>query len=426
MRSRRLTVCFAALALTMLLPLAAHGQTSRVEGMALQPDYIKDYVNIYTYLSSVTQVGNLVYGELGNTGGAFFSPPRDRSVGAVLGNLWDGHLGTWAIHIRQQRPQMGSGSASQNPAPVDSIGSADPNVNFNEAFDLMWGKKFGTMSLGLRFNRSFVKDEVTLGGVTTSFEFQPLTPGGAANENLGRNVTGLGGGVGFEMSPNLNLEVALNYESRTFENTATTSQDDGSTNYMLAGRGFWQWTPNVVVTPVLKFYSMDLSRKTTAPAASFDNTMKGWQIGAAGNWTLGSNDLFVLGATFAQNRLKQQEDIFGLVARFPGMDPSAKATETMMPQIFAALETHINRWLTLRFGANKGAFEHVKIENQAGPARTQEVSLSSFHMNLGVGAKISTLQLDAILSDTFPQTLGWLGSGVPGTYFPKVTATYSF
>jgi hypothetical protein len=47
-------------------------------------------------------------------------------------------------------------------------------------------------------------------------------------------------------------------------------------------------------------------------------------------------------------------------------------------------------------------------------------------MNLGVGVKVSTLQLDAVLSDNFPQTLGWVGSGIPAVYFPKVTATYSF
>ena len=58
-------------ALMMALPVAASAQTSRVEGMSIQGDYIKDYTGIYTYLSQVPNVGNLVYGELGNTN----SPP---------------------------------------------------------------------------------------------------------------------------------------------------------------------------------------------------------------------------------------------------------------------------------------------------------------------------------------------------------------
>ena len=49
----------------LALPVLGHAQTSRVEGMSLQGDYIKDYTGIYTYPSGVSSVGNLVYGELG-------------------------------------------------------------------------------------------------------------------------------------------------------------------------------------------------------------------------------------------------------------------------------------------------------------------------------------------------------------------------
>ena len=49
-------------------------------------------------------------------------------------------------------------------------------------------------------------------------------------------------------------------------------------------------------------------------------------------------------------------------------------------------------------------------------------------MNLGAGVKLGTLQLDAILNDAFPQTLGGWFSNLPGGFisFPKVTATYAF
>ena len=70
MSTRNLIVRFAALALFLALPVAAFAQTARVEGMALQGDYIKDYTGIYTYLSGVSSVGNLVYGELGSNAAA--------------------------------------------------------------------------------------------------------------------------------------------------------------------------------------------------------------------------------------------------------------------------------------------------------------------------------------------------------------------
>src|SRR5438093_3030728 len=141
--SYRGTLCraFAAATALAVLPTLALAQTSRVEGMSLQGDYIKDYTGIYTYTSGVSNVGNLVYGELGTTTGtpgALF----DRSVGAVLGNLWDGRYGTWAVHLRSQTPALGQGDALAQPNP-GNLGF-DPNSNSNESFDVMWGKKLGT------------------------------------------------------------------------------------------------------------------------------------------------------------------------------------------------------------------------------------------------------------------------------------------
>ncbi len=419
--SKNLIVRLTALAVMLTLPVAAFAQTSRVEGMALQGDYVKDYTGIFTYLSSVPTVGNLVYGELGTYAGG--PTPADRSMGAVLGNLWDGRYGTWGIHLRQQTSQLGQGD--QTSGTGNGIGR-DPNSNFNESFDLMWGKKLSSTNLGLRFNRSFRKDKLVTGGVTTNLEFDNAV----GNNNLGRNIMGYGGGLGFELNQNTSVEVSGLLESRTFENSVTppgtSNKDDGGTTYQFAGRMMWQWTPSVMVTPVVKVYNFDLSRKTVGPAASFSNKLSGWQAGVAGNWTVGTSDLFVLGATFASNKLEEDEDLFGYAAAF-GSAPTMKLTESISPQVFAALETHVNRWLTLRYGANKGAFQKTKVENTGAAAPfVHEVSISSFRMNLGAGVKLGTLQLDAILSNIFPQTIGWVGSGVPNIYFPKVTATYAF
>src|SRR5262245_22883723 len=149
-----------AVATIATLPAAALAQTSRVEGMALQGDYIKDYTGIYSYVSGVAGVGNLVYGELGNLltnpntqifGGG--NPATlDRSIGAVLGNLWDGRFGAFAIHLREETPALGQGDNFGQPNP--GVGGFDPNANANESFDIMWAKKFGTTSFGLRLNKS--------------------------------------------------------------------------------------------------------------------------------------------------------------------------------------------------------------------------------------------------------------------------------
>src|SRR5207244_9763814 len=128
------------------------------------------------------------------------------------------------------------------------------------------------------------------------------------------------------------------------------------------------------------------------------------QIGAAGNWTLGTKDQFILGVTFAQNRIEQEEDLFGIAAAINGSGIGAtvsddlKVTETIAPQVFAALETHVNNWLTLRWGASKGAYTKIEAEDRDATPESIKANLSPFKMNIGAGAKVGTLQLDAVVN----------------------------
>jgi len=404
-------------ALILALPVVASAQTSRVEGMSIQGDYIKDYTGIFTYVNDVASVGNLVYGELGNYQGT--ATPFDRAVGMVLGNVADGRSGVWSLHLREFTPALGQGDVTASPSPDDTGLGSDPNFNTMESFDLMWGKKFGTKSLGLRLNRSHGKVESEpLGGPVTSLEYDFTQ----TDPNFARNVLGFGAGIGFELNPNSTAEVSVMYQKRTYEIVAPpapTISDDGPTTFQVAARMMWQWQPNVMVVPVFKYHSMDLSETDGTPAGTFDNKLTGWQAGVAGNWSLGTNDLFVLGLTFAQNKIDQEEDIVG--AGFA----AGTVTETYMPQLFAALETHVNPWLTLRFGANKGAWHKVKLEDDAGGSL--EISDSPFNMSLGAGVKIGTLQLDGVLNQAIAQNGLYFISGSSNTPLAsKVTATYSF
>ena len=424
MSIRRVVLVVAAL---LALPTLALAQTSRIEGMAIPGDYVKDYTGIYTYTSCITGVGNLVYGELGSTGAftANGAHPGDRAMGAVLQNLFDGKLGTWGVNLREETPSLGQGGNGGS----TSLGTqgSDPNTNLNESFDVMWGRKFGTTSIGLRLNRSFYQTKSEpLVGAQTKLAYDPA----ASSPNFGRNITGFGGGASFEMSANTRSDVAFLYQSRKFENsvgapTNTKAESGGNGTYLLSARAFYQWQPNIVLVPVFKYYSFDLSQKNSVGPTATDNSLKGWQAGMAGNWTVGNNDLFVLGVAFASNKVEFKEDLFGFANPNGGPNlADGKATETLSPEVFTALETHVNNWLTLRFGATKSAFRKLKVEATGGG--NSEHTSSPFTMQLGAGVKLATLQLDAVLDQYLPQTMGWLGSGIQRVYFPKVTATYAF
>ncbi len=433
----------AGAALLLTLPVLASASTSRLEGMALPGDYTKDFTAIYGWPASVTSVGNLVYGELGNqlvnttTG---IPNGTERAMGAVLPNLWDGRYGVWAVHLRQQTPALGQGDVMTGPNPGQ--GGYDPNDHQNESFDLMWGKKFGSTSLGLRVNRSFFSNEDEVPGVTTLFEADGPGTANTGDPSLARNIMGFGGGLGFELNPNTSAEFSLLYQSRTFEaSTGATNKytDDGGTTYMLAGRMMWKWQPNVLVVPVVKFYSFDLSQKFVngATTTTYDNSLKGWQAGVAGNWALGSNDLFVLGATVAQNKIDVQNDPFNLnggVLGGYGFSDEFEATETFMPQVFMSLESQVNSWLTLRFGANKGVVHTYKVkDNLTGNNQTLTLKDSPFNMAIGASVKAGALTFDAVLDDNFynnpvAQLMGGNNANYwwNDTAFNKVSVTYTW
>ena len=449
MFTRKLGI-IASAALLLSMPVVALASTSRLEGMALPGDYTQDYTAIYGWPACITNVGSLVYGEMGNDLNPAGAPAKswqnyERAMGAVLPNLWDGRYGVWALHLREETPAIGQGDNQTGPGA--GAGGFDANTNDNQSFDLMWGKKFGKSSLGLQINRSDNSLEDDIPGTTYTFK-QDNALAQNLSGNLRRNIMGFGGGWLTEMSDKMTGEISVLYQNRTFEDSQTgagTYEDNGGANYLLGVRLMDKCKANLTVVPVFKYYNIDLSNKTTptgGPSTTNTNTMSGWQVGAAGNWTLGSNDLFVLGATFAQNQLKEDEDVFGLVGSLngadpgPNFDPKLKVTESVTPQLFMSLETQVNSWLTLRFGAQKGAWHSVKVEGTTGGGATNETLTykdSPFVMNTGAGIKVGSLMFDAVLDGLFyqnpiAQLMGSEDAGFMsgGGVFTKVSATYTW
>ena len=456
MSSRMVKWLLLASVLLIAFPVVAGASTSRIAGLGTQGDYIKDYTNIFGYPSCVAGVGNLVYGEFGmvtdyNENYSEYFMTEDRAVGAVLGNLFDGKFGTFGFHMREYSPALGTGFqpyvAYEGYLDEYILGTGfetfdsyiDPNVPAStgytpywngygtEALDLMWGKKFNALSLGLRLNRSAYKYTQTSGTLESTYE---------GYEDDDRNVLGFGVGLGYEHSPTLQSELGFLYQSRTFKwenDGGDVFENDGGGAYLFSGRMMWQWQPNVLVVPVVRYYSFDMSTAIT----NFGDTtgvdemkQSGWQAGVAGNWTLNQNDLFVLGVTFASNTWEEN----GIPA-----DPNddMKWTESLMPTLFASLETKVNSWLTLRFGGRKGVFYSIKLEEKVvGETSTEfvayerKVSGSPFQFFTGAGVKLGTLQFDATLAQDFFHNPATYVTGSPNGYFsplfPKVTATYTF
>lgn len=402
-------------AVASMVPAIAFASTARITGLGIPGDYVKDYTGMFTYLSSVNSTGNLVYAETGTMLG--WSTVDDRGMGAVLPNLFDGKAGVWAIHTRQYNPALGQ---SWWGAPINAgFYSFDPNYNTDDAesFDLMWGHRMGSANLGLRLNRQF-----------ESYDDGTDTQEG--NGSNGRNVMGFGAGLGFDMNENTSVEVAAQYQSRQFKNgdQPTDLQDDGGAAILLAGRAWMKMGANTTLVPVVKFWSIDQSTKNAT--TSFDDKLSGWQAGVAGNWNVGRDDLFVLGGNLVGNKEDQGTDTY---------------SESLLPAVFIALETHLNPWLAFRCGAQQSVFGTYKYETTG---LTQTWKGSDFMFMMGTTVKMGNVQFDAVLdpaffNNPFAQLLGntnavfeganlygggYRAAGGPtnGTAFPQVSLTYTW
>lgn len=401
-------------AVACMVPAVAFASTARINGLGIPGDYVKDYTGMFTYLSGVNSVGNLVYAETGSMAG--WNTIGDRGMGAVLPNLFDGKAGVWALHLRHYNPALGQ---SWWGAPINGgFYSYDPNYNTStsESFDLMWGHKMGSANLGLRLNRQF-----------ESYDNGTDTEEG--NGTNGRNVLGFGAGVGFDMNENTAIEIGGQYQSRTFDegDAIGDEEQDGGAAFLLAGRAWMKMGANTTLVPVVKIWSVDQS--TTDGTTTADDKLSGWQAGLAGNWNVGRDDLFVLGANLIGNKEDMGDDDY---------------SESLMPNVFMALETHLNPWLAFRCGAQTSVMATYKYETTG---LTTTYKGSDFTFMMGTTVKMGNVQFDAVLDPAFFNNpfaqltgntnavfegyyydKGYRAAGGPmnGTVFPQVSLTYTW
>jgi hypothetical protein len=392
----------------LALPSVAAASSARMSGLAVPGDYVKgEYTGMFTYLSEVNSTGNLAYVEAASTYLTF----RDHAIGAVLPGLFDGKYGVWSFHLRQSAPSLGGSWVGQ---PIQSgYSGGDQNLT-GEAFDLIWGHKMGSGNLALRLNRSF-----------ESYDDGTITEEG--NGNRGRNILGFGLGYGWDMNPSLQVELAGQFQKRDYD-SGDVEKSDGGNDMLLAARAFHKASGNLVLIPSVKYFRIDQS-DIDSEGDPQKAMWSGLQAGIAGNWTVGTGDLLVFGAQFVRNNVDYGNDEF--------------ETERFMPNVFMALETHLNPWLAFRAGATE-AYMHTWDNKFSDVERHWKDHYFGF--NIGASVKLGSLMLDAtldpaFLQNPFAQLMGgtsafYYGGGAPvaarpeapgyGVVFPQVSATYTW
>jgi hypothetical protein len=447
---RQYVVRILALALLVCaLPSLALASATRIQSLGLQGDYILDNANVHTYPSAIVRYQNLIYGDLGvkdaqdgNDDISDFEDnnanPRltdaDRALGAILGNIAGGSAGTFGIFINENVIPM-------SPA----LGAQYFNRNANEALNLIWGYRLSSMALGLELNYSQSEFE------EDPFKISPFPPGGfvpfvPANNSrqlfnsiaagLGSsdwNTLGFGGGVSFDFGAEQAnfVDVSAEYRSHTFEvSDATpgaelTFEDDGGAAFAINARARIQ-AGSMWLVPVANYYTMDFSTQFTDAAdpannLSADNSVDGFNIGIDTQWELRDGDWFHLGVAVQSVSMDYQD----FDVRDPDPDGEVNVEYSATPNLFAALESNLWPWLTLRLGASKPIFGEAEIEDNTGgtPVKTT-LSDSPLQYALGLGFHLGRIDIDALMNQDFAFTGSWLASGNSEIPFTRLTATY--
>jgi len=391
---RILSLSLAAAAL--LAPSLAMASSARLAGLVVPGDYVQDETGRFTYLSAHATQGGRVWAEP--------SASDNNAMGAVVPGLLGKNLGTFAVNLRRWAPSLGQ-AMYQDPVITAPLGNPDLNTT-GEAVSLAWGRTFGTRTVGLSMQRSFVSTKTAAG--TTE-----------GNGNLGRNVTGFGLGYGFPLMGR-EVETAFHWQNRDFKGSSAGTPDATKSaktmTWLLAGRSFMKLNDQLTVVPSVRAYSFDLSYDNVA-GTRIKQIISGWQAGLAGNWALGSGSQFILGAQFVNERL----DLINTSTNFV-------RTANMSPNVFAGLESEVQPWLTLRFGARNAVLFTFKDAVTSGPLPSQTVKTHVFAYNAGATVKAGKFVFDATLAPNFysAPVSGVLKNAFGGQAFPQVSVSYGF
>lgn len=196
----------------------------------------------------------------------------------------------------------------------------------------------------------------------------------------------------------------------TFENDNKISQD-------FSGRFFYYLNDYLSLIPFFSYSKLDLSSKQSPAPISQVEIERITKTTRAG---IGANML-----PFEENRI-----IIGVIYNSTVYEKSCVAYDTTItnnsiPEIVSGIESELKSWLIVRAGIKKSLLIN-KVESSNGIKSIITEKYAPFKLNLGLGIRFGSLELDAVINEDLPFTYGYFISGEENPIFTKVSATYLF
>lgn len=451
MSQRKLIVSLTIAILLAITAGVSQASLSRMEGMGLDvpllSQFTDDYANIYTYPTSVVRQNNLVLAELGTNSfndGEINEVSTDEQSYTVIRNF--PRLGSIAFQMAQSQTDVLDGSSNLN----------------NEQLDLIWGRGFSNLDFAVRLdvtNSSLEFDDTVTGNPTTGFEyhgasffdlnqsiFGPTSPypfGGAFAPDLivdnpsdvELNTYGITPSIALHFGDDDRFEAAATYRRFTLDRSTTpateTFEDGGNASYSIFARAILHRGGTHTWYPAAWYVNNDLSWEVggvLANPVAADETYKHYGVGISDNMRVNDNNLLLWGVMIAQNKHEYErtdQNVGGVATDFA----SAEDKTTVLPLVFAALETEATSWLKIRIGASRGHLvDRVETTDFGTPAENTvtKARTSDFNLGIGTGIRWNNLDIDMTLNQQFPLSGGYILSGNEETPFNRVSATYHF
>ena len=440
MFQRKLIAVLSVIALLAVTAGVGHASLSRVEGMGLSvpalSQFTDDYVNIYAYPASVVRQNNLVLAELGsnpNESEDSFTP-EDQSF-TLIRNF--PRFGVISVQMKQNARNLYNGS---------------DNVN-NEWFDLIWGKAFTKMDFAVRLDvaNSSYEDDFNFGtpgsyrakGIDNSFSpypFGAFFSDAIVGTGIEVNTMGITPSIALHMANDNRLDIAATY--RTYDLDRSTSgaafptpqqkwEDGGNASYAVLARYFMNKSAASQWYVAGWYQNDDLSWVVTGytpTARSADETYKSYGVGISNNMRVNDNNLLLWGLSVWQTKhdYARGDNNDGVLS---GDTKASNNKTTMLPVLFAAVETQATSWLKVRIGASnsitRSETDFSDFDSPTGIENNKQ-KFTNFDLSLGTGIRWNNLDVDMTLNEEFPFTGGNFLSGSEQAAFTRVSATYHF
>lgn len=436
MFQRKLIVVLSVVALLAVTAGVGQASWSRVEGMGLSvpamSQFTDDYSNMFAYPTSVVRQNNIVWAELGNNSG---------------GDVNDVDTDDQAFTVVRNFPRLGSIAFQMKQSALNSS-TASSNLN-NEQLDMIWGKAFSSFDFAVRLditNSSYEYEDNGPSGFKSrgiDFSFDPYPFGGAFFDDaiLGTgveiNTYGITPAIAIHMANDDRFEAAATYRRYTLDRSESpapgeTWEDGGNASYAINARAILHRGGTHTWYPAAWYINDDLSWEVTGvtpTARSADETYKQFGIGISDNMRVNSDNLLLWGVMVAQAKhTYERTDNNDAVSS--GETRTFEEKATMIPMVFAAIETQATSWLTVRLGASRAHMSsRTEFTDFVAPTAgtfNEKLRTSEFNFSLGTGIKWNNLDVDMTLNEEFPLSGGYILSGNEATPFTRVSATYHF